>query len=286
MEHGEKVKQKINEADAVVIGGGSGLSAAAGYTYSGERFQRNFAEFIARYGLKDMYSAGFYPFPTKEEKWAYWSRHICCNRYDQEQNDLYMSIRALVEGRDHFVITTNVDHQFQAAGFDEERIFATQGDYGRFQCAKACHDKLYDNEEQVREMVKRQRDCRIPSSLIPKCPVCGGDMEVHLRCDGYFVEDSAWHEALNRYEEFIRKNRGNKILFLELGVGMNTPGIIKYPFWQMTADYEQAFYICLNKGQAWAPQEITEKALCIDADIADVVKSLQSAGPSHGEAVL
>lgn len=274
MEAVRRLYDMIKEADAVAIGGGSGLSTAAGYDYSGERFRENFAEFIDRYGMTDMYSAGFYPFPTKEEKWAYWSRHIYCNRYDQKPSRLYMDIRRLVEEKEYFVITTNVDHQFYEAGFEEDRIFAVQGDYGQFQCAKACHSKLYDNERQVREMIRQQHGLRIPAALIPRCPVCGGDMEVHLRCDGYFIEDEAWHAACGRYERFIRRYSGKKILFLELGVGMNTPGIIKYPFWQMTAKHEHAFYICVNKGQAWAPLEIRERALCIDADLAEVLGQL------------
>lgn len=267
-------EEKLKTADAVVIGAGSGLSAAAGYEYAGERFQKNFADFIEKYGMTDMYSAGFYPFPTKEEKWAYWSRHIYYNRYDLETPVLYQDIKKLVEGKEYFVLTTNVDHLFYTAGFGEEHIFATQGDYGQFQCQRACHDKLYDNEEQVREMIRTQRGLKIPSSLIPRCPVCGGDMEVHLRCDEHFVEDEQWYEAHRRYEEFIRRNKEKRILFLELGVGMNTPGIIKYPFWQMTTAYENAFYICINKGQAWAPEGIREKALCLNCDITDAVEEL------------
>ena len=268
------IKEKLDAADAVVLGAGSGLSTAAGLTYTGERFHKNFAEFIDKYGMTDMYSAGFYPFSTQEEKWAYWSGHIYYNRYDLKPSPLYMKLLDCVSDKNYFVLTTNVDHQFQLAGFPQERIFATQGDYGLFQCAKACHKKLYDNEAQVRTMMAHEKDCKIPSDLVPKCPVCGGDMEVHLRCDGYFVEDEAWHRAAKNYEDFINKNKMKKLLFIELGVGMNTPGIIKYPFWQMTAKYPNAFYVCLNKGQAWIPDGLKDKSVCIDGDIGDVFDQL------------
>lgn len=268
------IKEKLDAADAVVLGAGSGLSTAAGLTYTGERFHKNFAEFIDKYGMTDMYSAGFYPFSTQEEKWAYWSRHIYYNRYDLKPSPLYMKLLDRVSDKNYFVLTTNVDHQFQLAGFPQERIFATQGDYGLFQCAKACHKKLYDNEAQVRTMMAHEKDCKIPSDLVPKCPVCGGDMEVHLRCDGYFVEDEAWHRDAKNYEDFINKNKMKKLLFIELGVGMNTPGIIKYPFWQMTAKYPNAFYVCLNKGQAWIPDGLEDKSVCIDGDIGDVFDQL------------
>ncbi len=285
----ECFKEKLETADAIILGAGSGLSTAAGLTYDGERFHKNFAAFIDKYGMADMYSAGFYPFPTQEEKWAYWSRHIYYNRYDLEPAPLYVKLLELVAGKNYFVLTTNVDHQFQLAGFPQERIFATQGDYGLFQCAKACHQKLYDNEAQIRAMMAHERDCKIPTALVPKCPVCGGDMEVNLRCDGYFVEDEAWHQAAQHYEDFINNNKKKKLVFVELGVGTNTPGIIKYPFWQMTAQFPNAFYICLNQGQAWVPGGLEGKTLLFDRDIGDVVDGLsgQKAGSlkeeNHGK---
>lgn len=271
----EHLKQLIESAEHIVIGAGSGLSTAAGFTYSGKRFEENFEPFIQRYGLKDMYSAGFYPFPTQEEKWAYWSRHIYVNRYDVEKGKPYLDLLELISGKDYFVLTTNVDHQFQLCGFDPERIFATQGDYGLFQCAKACHKKLYDNEKVVREMIKEQSDCKIPSSLVPKCPVCGGNMEVNLRCDQYFVEDENWEEAAQRYHHYLAKNKNEKILFLELGVGGNTPVIIKYPFWEMTSQWKKSFYVCINLNEAWAPEEIRKKSLCINGDIKEILSILK-----------
>ena len=270
-----RLRQALDEADAVVIGAGAGLSTSAGLTYSGERFQKNFGDFIRKYGIRDMYSGGFYPFETLEEHWAWWSRHIMVNRYEKAPKPVYAELFELVKDKDYFVLTTNVDHQFWLAGFDNQRIFATQGDYGKFQCAGACQKKLYDNEEQVRRMIACQQDCRIPPELVPRCPVCGGDMEVNLRCDGNFVEDEAWDQAAQRYENFLRENRQSRVVFLELGVGMNTPGIIKYPFWQMTLRWSGAFYICVNRGQAFSPPEIRERSLCVDRDIGPVLEELR-----------
>ena len=265
------LKQKLSQAGAIVIGAGAGMSAAAGLLYSGERFEKNFKEFIERYGLRDMYSAGFYPFPSPEEKWAYWSRHIYLNRYDMPSGKAYTDLFQAVRDKNYFVLTTNVDHQFWLSGFEDRRIFAVQGDYGLFQCKKACHPKLYVNETQVRAMVREQRNCRIPKSLIPKCPVCGGEMEVNIRKDEYFIEDEKWHEAAGRYKRFLSENRGKRILFLELGVGMNTPGIIKYPFWQMTAENPKAVYVCVNSGEAYSPREIEAQSICIDGDIGKLI---------------
>lgn len=255
------IHEKITNADAVVVGAGSGLSTAAGLTYSGSRFETLFDEFIRKYHMSDMYTAGFYPFLTQEEKWAYWSRHIYYNRYDLPAGRPYLDLYKILKEKNYFVITTNVDHQFYLAGFEPERIFATQGDYGMFQCARACHKKLYDNESQVRAMVKAQQNCRVPGELVPKCPVCGGEMEVNLRCDQYFVEDEAWHRAAGRYERFLTESREKRVVFLELGVGFNTPGIIKYPFWQMAGSWKRAEYICINQGQAWVPEALTGRRL-------------------------
>lgn len=269
------VRTLLREAEAVVVGAGSGMSAAAGLTYAGRRFQEKFGDFIEHYGMTDMYSAGFYPFSTQEEKWSYWSRHIYYNRYDVRIGKPYLDLLQLVKDRNYFILTTNVDHQFQMAGFPEERIFAVQGDYGLFQCKKACHRQLYDNEKDVRAMVARQENLRIPTELVPKCPVCGGEMEVNLRCDRFFVEDEAWERACAGYSSFIRNNRNKKIVFLELGVGMNTPGIIKYPFWQMTDREKNGSYICINQGEAWGPEEIREKSIYVDMDLAKALEAVR-----------
>ena len=269
----QKLKRALDECDAVVIGAGAGLSTSAGFVYSGERFEKYFSDFGKRYGFKDMYSGGFYPYKTPEEMWAYWSRYILINRYTDAPKPVYNELFDLVKDKDYFVITTNVDHCFQKAGFDKKRLFYTQGDYGLFQCSAPCHDKTYENEEIVRRMVEEQKDMRIPTGLIPKCPVCGEPMTMNLRSDDKFVEDEGWHEAAARYENFLRTRTG-KVLFLELGVGYNTPGIIKYPFRQMTAKNPWATYACVNYSEAVCPKEIQDRAICIDADIGDAIRDL------------
>ena len=271
----KRLQNALDSADAVVIGAGAGLSAAAGFDYGGARFRRYFSDFEEKYGIRDMYSGGFYPYESREEYWAWWSRHILINRYDCPVGKVYNNLLSLIEDKDYFVLTTNVDHQFQRAGFDKKRLFYTQGDYGLFQCSTPCCPETFDNETAVREMVKRQKDMKIPAELLPVCSHCGAPLTVNLRCDDKFVEDEGWHKAAERYENFLRTRDGQKILFLELGVGLNTPVIIKYPFWQMTAKNPKAVYACLNKGQAFCPREIERQSICIDADIAEVLKKLK-----------
>ena len=269
----EKLKQALDNADAVVIGAGAGLSTSAGFTYSGERFDRYFSDFAAKYGFKDMYSGGFYPFESLEEHWAYWSRYIYINRYMDASKPVYENLLKLVQDKDYFVLTTNVDHCFQKAGFDKHRLFYTQGDYGLFQCSKPCHNKTYDNEELVCRMVKEQgKDMKIPSELVPRCPVCGAPMTMNLRADNTFVEDEGWHKAAGRYDDFIHRHKGMKMLFLELGVGYNTPGIIKYPFWKMTVENPDATYICINAKDAVVPVELEYQSVCIEDDIGEVME--------------
>lgn len=269
-----RLKQALAEADAVIIGAGAGLSTSAGLTYSGERFQKNFGDFIRKYGIRDMYSGGFYPFETLEEYWAWWSRHIMINRYEKAPKPVYEELFELVKDKDYFLLTTNVDHQFQLAGFDKKRLFYTQGDYGLWQCSEPCCQKTYDNEEIVHRMVAEQKDMRIPTELVPYCPICGKPMTMNLRCDNTFVQDKGWYAAAQRYEDFMRRHRGMKSLFLELGVGGNTPVIIKYPFWQMTMKNPRAVYACLNLKDAAAPREIAERSICIQGDIGKVLESL------------
>ena len=270
----KNLQAALNEADAVVIGAGAGLSTSAGFTYDGERFEKYFSDFYARYGFSDMYSGGFYPYATLEEHWAYWSRYIYINRYLDAPKPVYDDLLKLVQDKDYFVITTNVDHCFQKAGFDKKRLFYTQGDYGLFQCSEPCCQETFENEAVIREMVRRQEDMKVPTELLPTCPHCGKPLTMNLRCDDTFVEDEGWHAAAERYENFLRTRAGGKILFLELGVGYNTPVIIKYPFWQMTAKNPNATYACINRGQAVCPQEIETQSICMDADIGQVLQSL------------
>lgn len=271
----EKLKNELNTADAVIIGAGAGLSDSAGLSYSGERFERHFSDFAEKYGISDMYSGGFYPYNTPEEHWAYWSRYIYVNRYMDAPKPVYDELFELVKDKDYFVITTNVDHCFQKAGFDKKRLFYTQGDYGLFQCSEPCCQETFDNEDIILQMVEKQRDMRIPEKLLPICPHCGKPMTMNLRSDNKFVEDEGWHKASERYSEFLRKHRNMKVLFLELGVGYNTPVIIKYPFWQMTAQNPEATYTCINYGEAFCLQEIQKQSICIDSDIGRVIKDLK-----------
>ena len=273
----EQLRTALHDCDAVVIGAGAGLSTAAGFTYTGERFEQHFSDFAQKYGIQDMYSGGFYPFATPEEHWAYWSRYIYINRYQDAPKPVYEDLLNLVRDKDYFVITTNVDHCFQKAGFDKKRLFYTQGDYGLFQCSEPCCQETFDNEAAIREMVKRQEDMKVPTELLPVCPHCGKPLTMNLRSDDKFVEDEGWHRAAERYENFLRTREGQKILFLELGVGYNTPVIIKYPFWQMTAKNPKAIYACINQGQAVCPQEIERQSVCINADIGQVLQSLSDA---------
>ena len=275
LEQIDKLKKEIENADAIVIGTGAGMSTAAGFSYSGDRFEKYFSDFHKKYGFSDMYSGGFYPYETLEEYWAWWSRHIWINRYAITVGKPYMDLLNIIKEKDYFVLTTNVDHQFQLAGFDKKRLFYTQGDYGLWQCSKACHNKTYDNKETVYNMVSEQKDMKIPTELIPKCPVCGAPMTMNLRCDNFFVQDKGWYAAAGRYEDFIRRHKNLHILFLELGVGANTPVIIKYPFWQMTAKNPNAIYACINYGEAVAPSKIAKQSICINKDISKVLQDLQ-----------
>lgn len=286
-----RLKEAIDEADTVVIGAGAGLSTAAGFTYSGKRFREFFSDFSEKYGFQDMYSGGFYPYETLEEYWTYWSRYIYINRYMNPSVSVYDKLYNLVKDKDYFVLTTNVDHCFQRTGFDKKRMFYTQGDYGLLQCSKPCHMSTYDNEALVRQMVEAQGyviepdgaltlsddvtpQMSVPTELIPYCPKCGAPMSMNLRADDTFVEDEGWHQAAERYADFLRTRSNQKVLFLELGVGSNTPGIIKYPFWQMVQENSKAVYACLNFGEAYAPKEIASRSILIDGDINEILAKL------------
>ena len=269
-----RLAEAVKEADAIVIGAGSGLSTSAGFIYSGERFEKYFGDFITKYHIRDMYSGGFYPYPALEEYWAWWSRQIYYNRYVDAPKPVYPALYEMVKDKDYFVLTTSVDHQFQKTGFDKKRLFYTQGDYGLWQCSGPCHQKTYDNEDAVRKMISEQKDRKIPTELIPKCPVCGAPMTMNLRCDGTFVRDEGWYAASGRYDDFVRRHKETRILFLELGVGGNTPAIIKYPFWQMTAENPKAVYACINYGEAVCPKDIEKQSICLNRDIGEAINDM------------
>lgn len=262
-----KVRALLREADAVIIGAGAGLSTAAGIEYSGPRFTENFQDFIERYGMTDMYTAGFYPFRTEEEKWAYWSRHIRMNRFDAPVGEPYQQLLKVVQEKPYFIITTNVDAQFYKAGFDPDRIWAVQGDYGKLQCANGCHDTLYDNHDLIMEMCRRQKDCRIPTELVPRCPRCGERMEINIRKDMYFVQNQKWYEGQTRYTDFLEENKRKKVVLLELGVGFNTPTIIRFPFEQMAANWPHATLVRIGRSRSSVPKRLENKAVSIDDGI-------------------
>lgn len=268
------IKKKIEECDAIVIGAGSGLSTSAGFTYSGDRFNKYFSDFKDKYGFEDMYTGGFYPYSSLEEFWAYWSRNIYINRYMDAPKDTYANLLKLVKDKDYFVLTTNVDHMFQKAGFDKKRLLYTQGDYGLFQCSEPCHNKTYDNKEIIKKMYDLQSNMKIPSGLIPRCPKCGKPMTTNLRCDDSFVQDDGWYKAMERYNNFINSRKNMNIVYLELGVGYNTPGIIKYPFWQLTYKNPKATYICVNQDNERVPEEIKNQSICLKGDIDIVIREL------------
>lgn len=272
----KKLREKLFGCDAVIIGAGAGLSTSAGFTYSGKRFKDNFSDFQEKYGFNDMYTGGFYTFETIEENWAYWSRFIYLNRYTDAPKDTYKRLFNIVKDKEYFVITTNVDHQFQKAGFDKNRLFYTQGDYGLFQCSKPCHNKTYDNEKVIKKMYELQKDMKIPSELVPRCPECGREMTMNLRKDDTFVQDEGWYKASYRYREFLNRFEGKRILFLELGVGFNTPVIIKYPFWQMTAENKNAFFACINFNEGVCPGEIKDRSAVIIEDISKAINDISA----------
>ena len=268
----EQFWDTLRQADTVLIGAGAGLSTSAGFQYNGERFYRHFADFSAKYGFQNMYAGGFYPYDTLEEYWAYWSRYIHINRYTDPPKSVYQDLFSLVKDKDYFVLTTNVDHCFPKAGFDKTRLFYTQGDYGLWQCAKPCCQKTYDNQAAVEEMLRQQTNMRIPADLIPHCPVCGAPMTMNLRADSTFVQDAGWYCACDRYTGFVRRHQRTPVLYLELGVGMNTPSIIKFNFWQQVAQNPRAQYVSINQQTMYLPDEISGRSLCLTGDIGQILQ--------------
>lgn len=271
-----KILEKIESVDAILAGIGAGMSTSAGFEYSGERFERYFFDFKEKYDIKDMYEGGFYPFSSLEEYWAWWARQIYYNRYGVEIGKPYRDLLKILKDKNYFVLTTNVDHQIQKAGFDKAKLFYTQGDYGLWQCSTPCHNKTYDNQEKVRMMIEMQKDMKIPSHLVPYCPVCKKPMTMNLRIDDTFVQDEGWEQAKERYSDFLEKYKYSKIMFLELGVGSNTPGIIKYPFMQMTIQNENAMYVSINKQNSYLPKAIKDRSVQVQGDIAEILNNFLS----------
>ena len=269
-----QLKYELKNADAIVIGAGAGLSASAGFTYHGERFKKYFSDFEEKYGFHDMYLGGFYPYQTLEEYWAYWSRYIYVNRYMNTPKSTYQDLFNIVKNKNYFVITTNVDHCFQKSGFDKKRIFYTQGDYGLFQCSEPCCNKTFENKDMIIDMIEHQHNMKIPYNMIPKCPYCGKPLTMNLRADDKFVQEEGWYNAAERYQNFLQQQQNKHILYLALGVGYNTPIIIKYPFWQMTVKNTKAIYACVNYGEASCPHNIEKQSICINNDISKILKEL------------
>lgn len=270
----QKLKEEIENSEYILIGAGAGLSTSAGFLYDGKRFEDNFKDYIKKYGFTDMYSAGFYNFPTLEEYWAYFSLYVYINRYDIEENKTYLNLCNIVKNKNYFVITTNVDGRFADSKFDKDKIFAVQGDFSLFQCSKPCMQETFYNEKYIREMIKYKKEMKIPTELIPKCPYCGRNMSINLRADSTFVQDKNWDKQKSKYENFSKNSDNSKILFLELGVGFNTPSIIKYNFWRMTLNNKKSVYASINLGECYSASDIEERSICIDADISEVLKKL------------
>lgn len=270
----QKLKEEIENSEYILIGAGAGLSTSAGFLYDGKRFEDNFKDYIKKYGFTDMYSAGFYNFPTFEEYWAYFSLYVYINRYDIEENETYLNLYNIVKNKNYFVITTNVDGRFADSKFDKDKIFAVQGDFSLFQCSKPCRQETFYNEKYIREMIKYKKEMKIPTELIPKCPYCGENMSMNLRADSTFVQDKNWDKQKLKYENFLKNSNNSKILFLELGVGFNTPSIIKYNFWRMTLNNKKSVYASINLGECYSASDIEEHSICIDADISEVLKKL------------
>ncbi len=273
----KKLSYFINNTDALLIGAGAGLSTSAGYKYDGERFYNNFSDFINKYGFKDMYSAGFYNFSSLEEYWAYWSRYIYINRYIYDNNIVYDKLVSMIKNKNYFVLTTNVDHKFQQAGIDKTRLFYTQGDYGLLQCSKPCNQNTYDNKDMIINMVNNQHNMKVPSELVPYCSLCKSPLLPNLRADNTFVMDNGWYQAQSRYSSFIKQYSSSKITLLELGVGYNSPAVIKYPFWQMAYSNENSIYVSVNLYEAACPKELIDRSICFNNDIGEVLSDLNMA---------
>ena len=270
------VGRLIADADYILIGAGAGLSAAAGLDYAGKEFEREFQPWIDRYGIIDLYSSSFYPFKTEEERWAYWAKHIWFSRFRTGGTELYHNILQLIKGKEYFVITTNVDAQFEKTEFAKEKIFATQGDYAYLQVRSGSTKTLVYNESWVKQALAATIDCKVPTELIPHHPLTGELMSPNLRCDDTFVEDERWHRQKEAYHEFVGKAWGHKLLLLEFGVGFNTPSIIRFPFEQMAASNSNVSLVRFNRDHPQLMQENVFNFTCFTEELGVVVKRLSN----------
>ncbi len=274
----EQAARAIREADHVLLGAGAGMSTAAGAEYGGKFFEENFAEFQKIYGkgpyMRDMYSAGFYPFPDQESKWGLWSHLALLAGADLDVTRLHKTLLNALKGKKLFLLSTNADHQFEKAGYPEEQIFATQGSYRRIQCKRGCHPKTYDSVELFRRMELERKDGRIPGALVPRCPVCGGEMTMNLRVDDCFVQDDDWYAAEERFSRFLSRALGCRLVLLELGVGFNTPTIIRFPFEKLAREHKNITLVRLSRSKALVPAGLGERAVGINADMAKSITDL------------
>lgn len=270
----QKLAQELNKADAVLVGAGTGLSEAAGFTRTAPYFTRHFSDFIDKYGFEDLCTAARFNYPSQEEKWAFWSRAIYLYRYSPAPRPVYNTLFEIIKDKDYFVITTTADHMFQKSGFDSDRLFYTYGDYGTWQCSQPCNDATYDNEDAVRKMMEAQRDMKVPRSLIPICPACGRKMKVNLLTDDSFVENDGWYRAEERYEHYVRSHKSGRIVFLDIGTTASTPIIIKCPFTQMTYENPLATYATIADCALPEAEEIKDRALYVNNDIEQSLNQL------------
>jgi NAD-dependent SIR2 family protein deacetylase len=275
----------LAEADSILIGAGAGLSAAAGLDYQDPGLFRKWYPQFARLGLSNIWEAIVAHWApnghNRRRFWAFWAHHIQKIRYDAPPGTPYLNLSRLVAGKPYFVITTNVDAQFAKAGFSSDRLFTPQGDYGRFQCAEPCGDTLHDNRDLVQTLITQMDDTRVlvRESDIPRCPDCGDYLERNLRRDRHFVESSHM-ERQPAYADFINRSCAGRLVLLELGVGFNTPGIIRWPFEAITARHPHASLLRVNVDAIPLPAEIQHRSIAFAEGASKLLYDLLNQPPT------